>query len=485
MPMTPFIRRTLVLLALLIMGTTLVEASVKLHIDVGLNHFYKKRYLEAFREFKAAAELDPRNADAHYNLGRVYKIQGFLKEAVAEFQLALALNPNLTAARRELSEIQGVIRNDVTTQLKIQGQEEALKQRLNDVGSNTALKRGQDLLNRGDIARAIPEFEQAVQADPYNAKILKVLGFLYFRSNRYANALSAYERAQRLAPNDAEILYDIGLIHLRSDNARNAVDAFQRAISLDSSLVKAQYGLGEAYETLGQFEDAAFQYRKCLELNPGLKQAEDRVRELSGKLGYMYFTRGSFYYQQGDFEKAEALLTLSAKYGALTDAQKKQVDDMLGAARYWVGKKQAEQKVSQERKTVKVDSYINKTLTVDRVVDSPSTFIGQAVDWEGKAVCITSSKGDSVYVVNANPNVNSDNDLSASFGVIFPKDLPNDPRISDAYSTIRVKGKIVRVEKVMNTWTSFLSRDRQPILEASEATFTRENYPDPLVIRFY
>ncbi|HNV69410.1 MAG TPA: tetratricopeptide repeat protein, partial [Candidatus Ozemobacteraceae bacterium] len=329
--------RLLLLLLLLVVATsTLVEASAKLRLDVGLNHFYKKRYLEAFREFKAAAEEDPRNADAHYNLGRVYKIQGFLKEAVAEFQVALALNPNLTAARRELAEIQGFIKSDVTTQLKLQGQEEALKQRITDVGSNSALKRGQDLLNRGDIARAIPEFEQAVQADPYNAKILKVLGYLYFRSNRYANALSSYERAQRLAPNDAEIAYDLGLIHLRSDNARSAADSFSRAIALDSGLVKAHYGLGEAYESLGQFEDAAFQYRKCLELNPGLRQAEDRVRELSGKLGYMYFTRGSFYYQQGDFEKAEALLSLSAKYGSLTDAQKRQVDDMLGAARYWV-----------------------------------------------------------------------------------------------------------------------------------------------------
>lgn len=475
----------LALVTLVVLPVLLEASSAKLQIDVGLNHFYKKRYLEAFREFKAAAEADPRNADAHYNLGRVYKIQGFLKEAVAEFQLSLALNPNLTAARRELLEIQGYIKSDVTTQLKLQGQEEALKQRISDVGSNTALKRGQEFLNRGDTARAIPEFEQAVQADPYNAKILKVLGYLYFRSNRYANALSSYERAQRLAPDDAEIAYDLGLIHLRSDNAKGAADSFQRAISLDANLVKAHYGLGEAYETLGQFEDAAFQYRKCLELNPGLKQAEDRVRDLSGKLGYMYFTRGSFYYQQGDFEKAEALLSLSAKYGSLTDAQKRQVNDMLGAARYWVGKKQATDKVNYERREIREDSYVNKTLSVEQVVRNPQSYVGQAVEWEGGAVCSTDSKGKTIYVVNTNPNVNSDNNLEFSFGVIFPKELPTDPRVTDCYSDIRVKGKILRVEKVMNTFTSFMSRDRQPIIEASEVTFSRENYPDSLVLRFY
>ena len=85
-------------------GIVLGQTS-KLHVEVGLNHFYKNRYLEAYKEFKKALELDPACAEAYYNLGRVYKAQGFMKEAIVEFQIAVRLKPDYTAAKRELDEI--------------------------------------------------------------------------------------------------------------------------------------------------------------------------------------------------------------------------------------------------------------------------------------------------------------------------------------------------------------------------------------------
>ena len=51
---------TAVLAALMIGQAGIIWGqSSKLHVDVGLNHFYKNRYLEAYKEFKKALELDP------------------------------------------------------------------------------------------------------------------------------------------------------------------------------------------------------------------------------------------------------------------------------------------------------------------------------------------------------------------------------------------------------------------------------------------
>ncbi|MBI3039215.1 tetratricopeptide repeat protein, partial [bacterium] len=269
--------------------------SAKLHIDVGLNHFYKKRFLEAFQEFKAAAELDPRNPDARYNLARVYRIQGFLKEAVGELKIALTLQPNFSSARRELSEIENIIRHDVSAQLKIQGQEEALKERIEEVGTNVSLKKGEDLLKKGEIRLAIPEFEKALKSDPGNMKIYSLLGFLYYRINQFSESLSNYERALLLSPRDPEILYAIGLIHLKTKNPQEALNFFRRVIEITPNSVKAQYSMAEAYEALEQHENAVFQYRICLILNPHLSQAEDRIKEMARKLGYSYFSRGVYY----------------------------------------------------------------------------------------------------------------------------------------------------------------------------------------------
>lgn len=469
---------------ILFVSPAVLASNAKLHVDVGLNHFYKKRYLEAFKEFQTASEIDPKNAEARYNMGRVYKVQGFLKEAALEFQAAVMLDPNYLAARRELDSIKSYLQQDVSAALKIQGQEEALRQRVQDVGTNTAEKRAQELLRQGKTEAALQAFVEAVRSDPYNARLHKMVGYLSFKQGQYSTALSAYEQAKRQAPDDPEIDYALGLIHLRTQNYEKAAGLIERALSSSPNMIKAIYALGEAYEGLGRYEDATFQFRKCLSIDPNLQEAQSRLSELAGRLSYSYFSRGTYYYQQGEFDKAEALLSLARQYGALSPDQRRQVEEMTGAARYWIGKKKAEDAEKAVLRVVKETSYINKTLRVEDVTGNPTAYIGQPVEWAGSAAFSDEQRGRERYFVNTNESVNPDSNMSYTFGIIFPKSLPNDPRVS-VYSQIRVKGKIIKMEKLMNTFTSVQSSSPQPIVEASEVSFSRESYPESLNIRYY
>ena len=54
--------------------TVLFAQTAKLHVDVGLNHFYKNRYLEAYKEFKT------------FDIGDIIGITGFV------FKTNLTLN---------------------------------------------------------------------------------------------------------------------------------------------------------------------------------------------------------------------------------------------------------------------------------------------------------------------------------------------------------------------------------------------------------
>lgn len=475
---------SLALLFLGLIGPALWAGSAKLRIDVGLNHFYKKRYLEAFKEFQAAVEIDPRDSQAHYNLARVYRIQGFLKEAVAEYEAAISLDSNNQPARRELAEIKRTIQNDVGTRLKIEGQEEALRQRMSSGDQTPSQRRGEEYLKKGDLSRAIGEFEGALNSDPNNPKLYKLIGYLYFQNNRYTNALSAYTSAYKLSPQDAEIPYSIGMIHLRTQNPEEALNWLKKALEQSPDLVKAQFGLGEAYEALGQNEDALFQYRKCLQLSPNLPQAEARVSAMAAKLGMNYFSRGVFYYEQGDYEKAEALMSLASKNGGLSGSQARQAEEVLTASRYWLGKKRAEVKESTDRREVRENSYINKDLTVTTVAGNPAAYIGQSVQWSGWGISSREVGGKFRTAYSTGSAVESNSNMDLCFEVQFPRELPNDPRASD-YSHIEVKGKILGAEKIPNGVTNIFSTRKQPIIEATEATFTRENYEEPLVVRFY
>jgi tetratricopeptide (TPR) repeat protein len=57
-----------------------------------------KKFPEAIKAFQRAVELNPANAAGHYNLANCLKNSDKLKESLAEYDLALKLNPNYKEA---------------------------------------------------------------------------------------------------------------------------------------------------------------------------------------------------------------------------------------------------------------------------------------------------------------------------------------------------------------------------------------------------
>lgn len=171
-----------------------------------------------------------------------------------------------------------------------------------------------------------------------------------FRQNRFSEALEYYNKAQAVAPADAEIAYAVGLIYMKTQLPERAETAFMQAVRLQPGMIKAIFALGESLEAQERFEDAVFQFRRCLEINPNLKEAESKLSYLAGRQSFNYFSRGSYFYQRGEYEKAEPLLSLARNYGKLTDDQNRQVDEMLNASRFWISKKQAQEKNSIRKK---------------------------------------------------------------------------------------------------------------------------------------
>ena len=64
--------------------------------------------VEWFEKAKRAKRYEPRHYP-HFNLSRVYVKQGKIYEAIRELQAALGLEPEYTAARRELHRLVGML----------------------------------------------------------------------------------------------------------------------------------------------------------------------------------------------------------------------------------------------------------------------------------------------------------------------------------------------------------------------------------------
>ncbi len=456
--------------------------TAKLHVDVGVNHFYKNRYLEAYKELKQALEIDPTYAEAYYYLGRVYKAQGFIKEAIVEFQLAVRLKPDYLAAKRELDALTQTYEADVNQQIRNQGRETFRQTQFTSMSADDAESKARQMLNQGKTDEAIRYYSIVVKERPNDASSFKMLGFLNFKSNRFTDSLENYQRAAKLSPTDPEIPYAIGLIYMKTKSPQKAETYFKNAIKLNSKMVKAHFALGEAYEAQEKVDDAVFQFRKCLELNPNLKEANNKLDYMVGKQGHNYYTRGSYFYQRGEYEKALPLLSMARSHGNLTSDQKRQVEEMLNASQYWVNKQQAERKITEERTQVMNQANISRSVSPNDVSNSPNSYIGKAVEWEGDVEFIKEERGRLSICVNSNSRYDPETNMDYCFIIKLPKAVNEDQRISDN-SRVSVKGKITKVEKIYYEGFGYSSR-KQPIIEAVEVNFRREDYDTPLILRF-
>src|SRR5271165_1744181 len=81
------------------------EKAKKKYLESGLSYVDKKQYDAAAIQFRKALQVDPRYADAHYQLGRTYLRQQKVKEGYVELRQAVDLDPKNAKAELEIGNI--------------------------------------------------------------------------------------------------------------------------------------------------------------------------------------------------------------------------------------------------------------------------------------------------------------------------------------------------------------------------------------------
>jgi len=251
---------------------------------------------EAEQALRKAAELAPRAAISHMDLGDLYL--GALnrpRDAADAYRRAVDLQPDDAAAQ---------------------------------IGLGTALA----ALGRSD--EAITALEKSVKLAPESPRPWLALGKLYHAKQDYSKALETYDRLLKLQPDFVPALLDRGDIYLlaRRDPA-SAVADYKRAAKAVPKSPTVQFKLGAAYQALGKPDDAARHYRAAIaaddkyaiaynnlaaleagrkrNLDEALKAAK-RATELAPTASEFYDTLGSVYAARGELDQAIAAYRIAA-----------------------------------------------------------------------------------------------------------------------------------------------------------------------------
>lgn len=190
------------------------------------------------------AMLAPDSGRMHQLMAHELARQGNREAAIAQYRLALKIDPHLAGLHFELAETY----NGYTSQPE---QEQAEK-----------------------------EYKAALAENPFDEKSECRLGDMAFHRSDPKGALQHYSRALQLQPEDVEANLGLAKILLLNNQREKAQAHLEHALKLDPLDASAHYRLSGIYRNLGRGADAE---RELAEFQR-LKKTKDRLRQVYSEM---------------------------------------------------------------------------------------------------------------------------------------------------------------------------------------------------------
>ena len=133
--------------------------------------------------------------------------------------------------------------------------------------------------------RAIQAYEEAISANPDNARYHSNLGNLHLALGHFDAALDAHSQALRLAPDLGQTHLNMGAVYYRMGRFGDAVGHYRQATTVKPDYAEAFYGLGTSCNRLGRSEEAIKHYQRAVELDPTHARAYVSMADAYSNLG--------------------------------------------------------------------------------------------------------------------------------------------------------------------------------------------------------
>lgn len=238
------------------------------------------RAAEALPAMQRAAELQPEDAEAHFNLGNGYKCVRRLVEAEASYQRALELNPLMGQALTNLAGVYCDQRrlNEAEKKYRI-----ALRLQPNNVEACNAL--GVVLHHQEHYAEARDFYQRAISLNPDYVKALNNLGITLAAEGRSDEAEELFRRAIDKGQDFAQAFGEFGGYLLGRGRHDEAESFLLRAVELDPEYAEAYSNMGVLAAHRRKFTEAEFFYRKAMDIKPGYLTAMGNLATLLKDVG--------------------------------------------------------------------------------------------------------------------------------------------------------------------------------------------------------
>jgi len=269
-------------------------------LESGNRYRDQGKFREAAIQYANAVQVDPRFAEAHYQLGETYLKLSDPRRAFNEFSRTVDLAPDNYSAHLELANLLIVNRQPKDAEPHL----DAMRQKQPD-SPDTHIAWAHYYAAKDEMAPALQEMQKAIAADPSRSESYLNLALLQLRAN---------------LPDQAEI-------------------NFKKAADLGPKVMNAQLALGGFYQSRNRMPEAEQQFKHAIDVDPKdtapraayarLLMAENKKPEVEAFLrrtktefpdnseGYRML--GDFYFANGELDPA------TTEYAALYSEHPKDI----------------------------------------------------------------------------------------------------------------------------------------------------------------
>jgi tetratricopeptide (TPR) repeat protein len=243
----------------------------------------------AIEQYEAMAKIDPKNADNHLLLGRLYFLNKDPIKAESEFKTAVSLDPNSEEAITNLA----YLYNDEGANNKAADLLKAIPEGKRSAKIYAAL--GSTYEQQKDYKNAIAAFRQALTMDKENLDAMRGLAQNLSNDNQIEAALDEYRTIQDADPQDATAALRVAEIYRRQGKFDLAMENLKKAEALVQDSLEIPYNEALVLEAQGKYEDAAAILQKLVArpLPPDARAGDKSNRALFlERLGNVYREAG-------------------------------------------------------------------------------------------------------------------------------------------------------------------------------------------------
>lgn len=200
---------------------------------------------------KSLSDREKNDVRTHFTLGILLAGQKLYPEAIHEFELADALNPDTFEILYNL---------------------------------------GQARLRSGDTTKAEEVLQRARQLKPNSADTLYFLAQDDANQGKNVQALELLVDAHKLAPEDTDVIFLLARMSMLQDYYEDAIPVLEEGVKIAPRRVDLHAALGECYFTIGKIELAHHQFLTLIDLDPSARS---------------YAFMGLSYRHQGQYDEAK------------------------------------------------------------------------------------------------------------------------------------------------------------------------------------